>query len=278
MIEADEGRQDADALREAIAEMVHRRTGNAKHDDEWADMHPSGKVYCYRVADGVLSHPVVAARLRTVPREPERHHIGGTVPPREPASMTPVARADFGVPPVAEPSEPDALESLWDAIWEYADAQERGTQQEQAYAKGELTKAIAALRAPVAVAPEPTCVKCQGVGLLSIGQPAEESMTCDACNGRGRVAVAETAERTLLVEALRFYADIENWDNDDWGVRSVIQPEYGNAGKRARQVLAALAAPAPAPRLCPHVGCTLPEPHEHMSGGPSAVPAQEDAL
>jgi len=46
------------------------------------------------------------------------------------------------------------------------------------------------------------------------------------------------AENRALREALKFYAHPDNWREDDWGVRSVIQPpEYGKPGTIAREAL-----------------------------------------
>ena len=45
-------------------------------------------------------------------------------------------------------------------------------------------------------------------------------------------------QNRALREALKFYADQGNWKEDDWNVRSVIQPpEYGNPGAIARAAL-----------------------------------------
>lgn len=42
----------------------------------------------------------------------------------------------------------------------------------------------------------------------------------------------------ILERALRWYANPENWREDDWGVLSVVQgPEYGEPGKKARSAL-----------------------------------------
>lgn len=42
----------------------------------------------------------------------------------------------------------------------------------------------------------------------------------------------------IAIRALGFYAMEKNWGDDDWGVRSVVQPpEYGDPGKKARNAL-----------------------------------------
>ena len=56
--------------------------------------------------------------------------------------------------------------------------------------------------------------------------------------GKRSEGEAQTYIRELEA-ALQFYADPENWGNDDWGMRAVIQPpEYANAGQKARDALA----------------------------------------
>lgn len=49
----------------------------------------------------------------------------------------------------------------------------------------------------------------------------------------------ELARRIAKLErALRWYANPKNWGEDDWGVRSIVQPpEYGKPGTKARQAL-----------------------------------------
>lgn len=43
-----------------------------------------------------------------------------------------------------------------------------------------------------------------------------------------------------LLAALEFYANPDNWNEDDWGVAGVIQPpDYGEPGKMARAAIAA---------------------------------------
>lgn len=43
----------------------------------------------------------------------------------------------------------------------------------------------------------------------------------------------------ILERALRWYADPKNWKEDDWGCLAVIDhPDYGDAGKKARNALA----------------------------------------
>jgi hypothetical protein len=55
----------------------------------------------------------------------------------------------------------------------------------------------------------------------------------------------EYADRVLrdievLRRALAFYAEPENWREDDWGVNAVITREYGDAGRTARRTARAL--------------------------------------
>lgn len=40
----------------------------------------------------------------------------------------------------------------------------------------------------------------------------------------------------IAVRALRYYANPEHWNADDWGVQAVIE-EYGEAGEHARKAL-----------------------------------------
>lgn len=40
-----------------------------------------------------------------------------------------------------------------------------------------------------------------------------------------------------LRSALRYYATVKNWRRDDWNVLSIIVPEYGKPGRRARRAL-----------------------------------------
>jgi hypothetical protein len=49
----------------------------------------------------------------------------------------------------------------------------------------------------------------------------------------------EAEALAIVLRALRWYADRENYADDDWGVRSVVTtPDYGNPGGKARRALA----------------------------------------
>lgn len=51
----------------------------------------------------------------------------------------------------------------------------------------------------------------------------------------------DSVEMRQVENALSFYADPSNWQEDDWGVQSVIQPPaYGRPTVRAKRALDAL--------------------------------------
>jgi hypothetical protein len=56
----------------------------------------------------------------------------------------------------------------------------------------------------------------------------------------GSRAAIESREWAQIRNALDFYASNENWGDDDWGVRSVLQPPgYGRPTVKARNALQA---------------------------------------
>lgn len=56
-----------------------------------------------------------------------------------------------------------------------------------------------------------------------------------------RCSMRDLVRRLVAAEkALTWYANPKNWGDDDWGVRSVVQPpEYAHPGKKARRALRA---------------------------------------
>lgn len=75
---------------------------------------------------------------------------------------------------------------------------------------------------------------------------AEQNWIGEAKGNNARVLRLATALREAqaevdrLREALSWYADPKNYKDDDWGVKSIVQPpEYGNPGNIARAALEA---------------------------------------
>lgn len=61
-------------------------------------------------------------------------------------------------------------------------------------------------------------------------------MTAQSANGV--VTEINSKQVAILVRALKWYANPENWGLDDWNVKGVVNPpDYGDPGKKARTAL-----------------------------------------
>lgn len=80
------------------------------------------------------------------------------------------------------------------------------------------------------------CDGCDKYAKLKDGLCADCRDAAEICDLRARVA--------RLEGALRVYANPDNWRNDNWGVRCIIdfEGEYGDPGNVARAALAPDAA------------------------------------